>query len=362
MRRGWQPPRLDDNTKLLGDDDSNNTLEWKCSTPVMELQLPSLILADLYVGSMADAADALWRGNPLGIKAVVNCAEDDWLHQVKKGRVGSEAAVFCGELRDAFTKLQNAPEGAAHCGKVMGVEYLGFSAKDGVHHEASAEKRPPVDKEPKVGDHFPAAMAFVRRHLVCGQKVLVHCLKGENRSAAVCAAFLITERGMGCEEAIALMRDKRGSNALSNETFVDELRLLTPFHNNDSLPCPPEAMPAPSPTGAEALEFPTMVAMASPQGAVAEPVPEASPQASPHGETMSSMVALASPQASPQPQASVPSTPQPSSQASPGVGSLLPCAETATPQSASEWPATPVKPSTSDGSSPTPKSAACVIL
>jgi len=177
---------------------------------------------------MADGADALWRGNPLGVGAVVNCAEEDWLHQVRKGRVGAEAAVFTTELRDSFDKLEEAPEGGARFGTVMGVKYLSFSAKDVDPNYHRDEKIPAAGRSYIVADHFPASMAFVSDHLGRGEKVLIHCLRGENRSAAVCAAFLIRERGMPCEEAIGLIREKRGENALSNESFVDELRRLSP--------------------------------------------------------------------------------------------------------------------------------------
>jgi len=231
MRRGWQPPILDDSSSKpfnsdVADADSDQQDGYaKAVTPVMQLQPASLIIANLYCGSMADGADALWRGNPLGVSAVVNCAEDDWLHQVKKGRVGSEAAVFCSELREAFDRLAEAPEGAAHYGTVMGMEYMGFSAKDAVHHAAS-DRQVTGDSKDKVADHFPASLAFVQKHLGRGEKVLIHCLRGENRSAAVCAAFLMMQRGLPCEEAIELLRNKRGDNALSNQGFVEELRRL----------------------------------------------------------------------------------------------------------------------------------------
>jgi len=230
MRRGWQPPKLDDSASRpfnneVAETDSTPQDAYR-PTPVMELAPPSLIISNLFVGSMADACDVLWRGNPLGVTAIVNCAEDDWLHQVKKGRCGSESSRFCSELRAAFDQLEEAPEGFARWGSVMGFEYMGFSAKDEVRHEASGDESRSLSRD-KVAHHFPASMAFVRRHLGRGEKVLIHCLRGENRSAAVCAAFLTRECGMPCEEAIQLLRNKRGENALSNQGFVAELRQLS---------------------------------------------------------------------------------------------------------------------------------------
>jgi len=255
MRRGWVPPILGEaclekEGKGISSGDVQDD-EWKSVTPVMELKPPSLIAPGLYVGSMADGADALWRSNPLGVTAVVNCAQEDWLHQVRKGRCGdsgSAAAAFTTELREAFDKLQEAPEGGARCGKVMRVAYLGFSAKDDASHIACDGTRPPASKSPAaakaymVSEYLPASMAFIGQHLDSGGKVLVHCLRGENRSAAVCAAFMIRERGMLCEAAIALLREKRGDNALSNQGFVEELRRLSPISPTKK-PQPPSTTP-----------------------------------------------------------------------------------------------------------------------
>merc|ERR1719484_461813 len=101
----------------------------------------------------------------------------------------------------------------------MGVAYLGFSAKDVDTPSPTTTK----SKAYVVADHFPAAMAFMSRHLGRGEKVLIHCLRGENRSAAVCAAFLIREHGMSSEQAIELIREKRSECCLSNQGFIDEL-------------------------------------------------------------------------------------------------------------------------------------------
>merc|ERR1719261_1769536 len=104
---------------------------------------------------------------------------------------------------------------------------MGFSAKD-EKPKALDCKTPAAAKMYVVADHFPASLNFVRDRLGRGEKVLIHCLRGENRSAAVCAAFLIREHAMPCDEAIELLREKRGENALSNQGFVEELRQLAP--------------------------------------------------------------------------------------------------------------------------------------
>mmetsp|Transcript_119698 Transcript_119698/g.211584 ORF Transcript_119698/g.211584 Transcript_119698/m.211584 type:complete len:330 (-) Transcript_119698:130-1119(-) len=243
MQRRWQPPCLDDSTKLGKSTDSVNSANLNQlpaelrSTPVIALLPPSLIVPGIYVGSMADGADVLWKGNSLGVGAVVNCAQEEWLHQVRKGRCGQEACMWTSELRESFDALSDAPEGHAKRGQVMGVHYLGFSAKD-IHSFESPQKGTGMsDETPEametvskypVSSHFAASLAFIREHLEKGETVLVHCLRGENRSAAVCAAFLIRERGMSAAEAIELLRQKRGEGALSNQGFVDEINIF--FH------------------------------------------------------------------------------------------------------------------------------------
>jgi len=239
MQREWQPTPLSPKSNQTADtgaaympateeDDFSSR-----KTPVMNLQELSLIvpnmyagsklLGKIYVGSMADGADALCRGNPLDVQAVINCAQEDWMHHVRKGRLDApcqKASDFTGELRNAFDELSEAPEGFAKRGTVMGISYLGFNAKD----RASANLSDSPEKE--IGDYLAASLAFIVEHLGRGHTILVHCLRGENRSAAVCAAFLIQERGMSPEEAVAFLREKRGDAALSNQGFVEELRAL----------------------------------------------------------------------------------------------------------------------------------------
>lgn len=56
---------------------------------------------------------------------------------------------------------------------------------------------------------------------------LVHCSAGLNRSALVIALALI-KRGMTGSDAIQLIRSKRGSDALYNQTFTEWLTALAP--------------------------------------------------------------------------------------------------------------------------------------
>lgn len=70
--------------------------------------------------------------------------------------------------------------------------------------------------------------AFAARLLDEGSRVLVHCKAGHNRSGLICARTLI-EQGQDAEDAIRIVREKRGDgHALNNETFVEWLRKERP--------------------------------------------------------------------------------------------------------------------------------------
>jgi len=173
------------------------------------------VVAGLYVGTMVDAADVFLSGNQMGFEAVVNCAQRDFLRQIRKGRCGAEFADRLPELSNALEELPEVPGGGAVRGTVNGVAYMGFDAAD--------------VRDYSLAQNIPPALAFVREQLQIGRKVLVHCLRGENRSAAVCAAILI-KQGSTADAAVELLREKRGDFALSNEGFVDQLRAIQLEH------------------------------------------------------------------------------------------------------------------------------------
>mmetsp|Transcript_38087 Transcript_38087/g.89200 ORF Transcript_38087/g.89200 Transcript_38087/m.89200 type:complete len:282 (+) Transcript_38087:174-1019(+) len=235
MRRQWAPPMLAElsggsrsgNMSRHGSQSEDASGAGKDGGQVISMRPAALIAPGVFVGSMSDAADALWRNNPLGVHAVVNCAQDEFMHQVRKGRVGTEGSTSWEELQRSLDNLEEAPQGGARCGKVMGLEYLGFCARDPIFATDGLEGHPPTsraaDRAYAISQHFAVTRAFVTEHLQLGHKVLIHCLRGENRSAAVCAAYLIAEHGLAVDQAIAHLREKRGEFALSNEVFVQEL-------------------------------------------------------------------------------------------------------------------------------------------
>lgn len=72
--------------------------------------------------------------------------------------------------------------------------------------------------------HLPEAVEAIRDHRARGNAVLVHCFAGVSRSATVCAAYLVRERGMSVEEAIAAIQAKKPETFGSRPVFEKALR------------------------------------------------------------------------------------------------------------------------------------------
>jgi len=60
---------------------------------------------------------------------------------------------------------------------------------------------------------------FIKIALYGGLKTLVHCTAGHNRSGLIVGSYLILGKSMTPYDAVALIRSKRGPEALSNLTF-----------------------------------------------------------------------------------------------------------------------------------------------
>ena len=67
---------------------------------------------------------------------------------------------------------------------------------------------PTPDLEPATPAMLDAGVAFVRQHLDCGEKVLIHCQHGIGRSPLLALCVLV-ELGWEPLDALALAKDKR---------------------------------------------------------------------------------------------------------------------------------------------------------
>lgn len=98
----------------------------------------------------------------------------------------------------------------------------GFAPRGTFVHR-SIEIRDSVDAN--IAEHFETTREFIRDALARGGRVLVHCFQGRSRSVAVCAMFMMCERGMTLEEAMAAIRAVR-PRAMPNSGFMRALEAL----------------------------------------------------------------------------------------------------------------------------------------
>ncbi|KAJ9465737.1 Dual specificity protein phosphatase 1 [Diplonema papillatum] len=134
---------------------------------------PARLLRNLYLGDLQMAFDA----TPPKITAVLNC---------------------CASVQDNTVLHQK-----------RGQQYHQFAAQD-------------ADEYPLLDMHFEAACDFLDNAIKEGHTVLVHCVAGINRSAAICAAYLMRRHRMKLIEAVRHVHEQRPI-ILSNQSFRDQL-------------------------------------------------------------------------------------------------------------------------------------------
>lgn len=85
-------------------------------------------------------------------------------------------------------------------------------AANGLRHAIVAL---PPHEPPRPGDEqacleqLPRALAFLRAERAAGRVVLVHCSSGKDRTGLLMCAWLMRERGLALDEAIARVRRVR---------------------------------------------------------------------------------------------------------------------------------------------------------
>ncbi|KAI9217377.1 protein-tyrosine phosphatase-like protein, partial [Blastocladiella britannica] len=62
---------------------------------------------------------------------------------------------------------------------------------------------------PDLADHLPAAIRYIDLHLAAGRIVLVHCMCGVSRSAAVLLAYLMYKLQWGFRPAYEYVKARR---------------------------------------------------------------------------------------------------------------------------------------------------------
>jgi len=71
--------------------------------------------------------------------------------------------------------------------------------------------------------YFPECFQFINEAISSGGRVLVHCMAGVSRSAAVVIGYMMTKQGMSFEEAYEYVKDKRPVMR-PNDGFMEQLK------------------------------------------------------------------------------------------------------------------------------------------
>ena len=124
--------------------------------------------------------------------------------------------LFIGNVRGAKRSKRLQAEGVTHvlnCSPMVPCFH-----RDKFHY---LELEVYDDSDEDISQHFEAAIAFVREGRAAGG-VFVHCFAGTSRSAALVAAYLVRDEGMGLEDALATVRRARAS-VRPNAGFMEQL-------------------------------------------------------------------------------------------------------------------------------------------
>lgn len=68
-------------------------------------------------------------------------------------------------------------------------------------------------------DFFPMTANLIRERLKAGDGVIVHCAAGQQRSAAVVAAYLIRENGWSAHHAMRYIKRRKSDAFINRPTF-----------------------------------------------------------------------------------------------------------------------------------------------
>ncbi|PIA14308.1 dual specificity phosphatase 12 [Coemansia reversa NRRL 1564] len=98
--------------------------------------------------------------------------------------------------------------------------YAPSHPKDFIYKLVSVDDLP----EENLIQHFPECNEFIDSTLRSGGRVLVHCMAGQSRSAAVSAAYLMQRDSLTAEQALATLKEKR-QQIHPNAGFREQLQL-----------------------------------------------------------------------------------------------------------------------------------------
>ena len=190
-------------------DESNEDEDGVLPPPPFEATLisPPESRVHVYLGNVSDAMypDALSRLNIIGVinMAARQCTDVQRMQRVAGGHEPSVSQWDRVEFNQRWYR--------SHLGE--GFSYLAIPAEDHPRY--------------KITDDFKECFEFLARIEESAQDgrrpaVLVHCMQGLNRSAAVCVGWLVERWGLTVPAAVESIASAR-SGILSNRGFVKQI-------------------------------------------------------------------------------------------------------------------------------------------
>ncbi len=82
----------------------------------------------------------------------------------------------------------------------------------------------PVNYSDKMTQNLPLMVRYIHDHVSRGHNVLVHCYAGQQRSAAVVAAYLIQYENMSVDEAVSYLKTKKPDAFAGGVHFMESLK------------------------------------------------------------------------------------------------------------------------------------------
>jgi Dual specificity phosphatase, catalytic domain len=74
------------------------------------------------------------------------------------------------------------------------------------------------------------------KHYTAGDRILVHCMAGRQRSACCVAMFLILQSNMTTDQAIRFIRERRPVAFMPQPNFLESIRTFEDRYQKDILP------------------------------------------------------------------------------------------------------------------------------
>lgn len=183
----------------------------------------------IWLGGLDDALD-LVALRKLGVNSFVNCAHEECQSECMAFGKAPAGRRRCLAHAQSISDVGHSPVVGQDGGVVMSPDEVRAAAKFNqtwysamLGYETSYLALPANDVENYPMDmHFEEIVRFLQKCRSEKRKVLVHCMRGINRSASATVAFLCGGLDYRLHNAVDITSKSRGY-VLSNESFLDQL-------------------------------------------------------------------------------------------------------------------------------------------